>query len=212
MSRYYMFNKPSGVITATKDKSAKTVLDFFPPSERENLHAVGRLDIDTEGLLIITDDGELTFRLTRPEFSFEKRYFFMAFGEISAENAEKIVKGGIDFGSGVRSRPATFSELSLSTVLECSGKIPAEIREHALKNPAGKVTSGVITVTEGRHHEVKLLLHSCGCKIFYLKRLSIGGITLDESLETGEYRAFTPEETTLAKGYRALYIPDINKK
>ncbi len=207
-----MLNKPSGIVTATKDKESKTVLDLFPKDERDMLHAVGRLDRDTEGLLIITDDGDLTFRLTRPEFAFEKRYFFMAFGELSSKDIEKVEHGGILFGNGSLSRPAKFSDIISSTVLKETDHIPDDIREHALKNPNGKVTSGIITVTEGKHHEVKLLLHSCGCKIFYLKRLSVGEIVLDKNLKSGEYRPFTPEEISLAEKYKKLYIPDINSK
>lgn len=207
-----MLNKPSGIVTATKDRKSRTVLDLFPEDERNMLHAVGRLDRDTEGLLIITDDGDFTFRLTRPEFRFEKQYFFMAFGKLSPESIEKVEHGGIPFGSGSFSRPAKFSDIVSSTVLSEAEYIPEDIREHALKNPGGKVTSGIITVTEGKHHEVKLLLHSCGCKIFYLKRLSVGGIILDKNLKSGEYRPFTPEEISLAEKYRKLYIPDINSK
>ena len=207
-----MLNKPSGTVTATKDKENKTVLDLFPEDERKLLHAAGRLDRDTEGLLIITDDGDFTFRLTRPEFGFEKRYFFMAFGELSNDCIEKVERGGIPFGDGSFSRPAKFSDIALSTVSDEAEHIPEDIREHALKNPNGRVTSGIITVTEGKHHEVKLLLHSCGCKIFRLKRLSVGEIFLDGTLESGKYRPFTPEETALAEKYKKLYIPDINSK
>lgn len=207
-----MLNKPSGIITATKDKENKTVLDLFPDEERKFLHAAGRLDRDTEGLLIITDDGDLTFRLTRPEFGFIKRYFFMAFGELSKADIEKVESGGIPFGDGSFSRPAEFSDIALSTVLENTEYIPEDIREHALKNPSGKITSGIIAVSEGKHHEVKLLLHSCGCKIFRLKRLSVGDIFLDKKLKGGEYRLFTPEETALAEEYKKRYIPNINIK
>ncbi|MBR3935833.1 MAG: 16S rRNA pseudouridine(516) synthase, partial [Oscillospiraceae bacterium] len=92
--RYYMLNKPSGVITAVSDKETKTVMDLFPDEMRPGLHPVGRLDKDTEGLLIITDDGDLTFRLTRPEFGITKRYFFRAFGKIDKEKIEKLAEGG----------------------------------------------------------------------------------------------------------------------
>ena len=88
--RYYMLNKPNGVITATRDRISKTVMDCFPKEIREGLFPVGRLDLDTEGLLIITDDGDFAFRMLRPEFGITKRYFFRAFGEINEEKIKKL--------------------------------------------------------------------------------------------------------------------------
>lgn len=210
--RYYMLHKPGGFVTARKDSTAPAVLDLFPPKIREGLHPVGRLDKDTTGLLILTDDGDLTFRLTRPEFSFPKRYFFRAFGKFSEEEAKKLAEGGKLYGNGLPAKPAFFSELKTETVSENAAFIPEEKRERAMKNPLGTVTFGVITVTEGKKHEVKLLLKSLGCSIFFLKRLSVGEITLDESLKPGEFRPFTEEERKLAEKYRELYIEDIGKR
>ena len=87
--RYYMLNKPGGVVTATSDKFSKTVMDLFPDNIRQGLFPIGRLDRDTEGLLIITDDGDFAFRMLRPEFGITKRYFFRAFGEINEEKIKK---------------------------------------------------------------------------------------------------------------------------
>ena len=204
--RYYMFNKPRGVVTAVTDPMFGTVMDCFPKDLSTGLHPVGRLDIDTEGLLVITDDGELTFRLTRPEFGFVKRYFFMAFGSLSAAGAEKIEHGGTLFGSGKPAKPAHLEQLEHRTVAACSSFIPPERFEHCMKNPSGAVSTGVIAVTEGQKHEVKLLLRGAGCSVFYLKRLSVGEITLDESLSPGEYREFTPAERALAEEYREIWI------
>ena len=92
--RYYMLNKPGGVVTAVSDAKDKTVMDCFPEDIRPGLFPVGRLDKDTEGLLIITDDGDFAFRMLRPEFGITKRYFFRAFGEISEEKIEKLKNGG----------------------------------------------------------------------------------------------------------------------
>lgn len=204
--RYYMLNKPRGVVTAVRDSTFGTVMDCFPRDLSTGLHPVGRLDLDTEGLLIITDDGELTFRLTRPEFGFVKRYFFMAFGSLSAEGAEKIEHGGTLFGNGKPAKPAKIEALEHRTVAACSSYIPAERFEHCMKNPDGAVSTGVIAVTEGQKHEVKLLLRGAGCSVFYLKRLSVGEITLDESLAPGEYREFTPAERALAEEYRKIWL------
>lgn len=204
--RYYMLNKPSGVVTATADRSLGTVMDCFPPEIRNGLHPAGRLDRDTEGLLIITDDGDFTFRLIRPEFETEKRYFFRAFGSLDEEKIAALKKGGFLFGNGEKARPAEISETNQSSVLENAAFIPEKKRKRALRNPKGPAVSGVITVTEGKRHEVKLLLRSVGCSVFYLKRLSMGEIVLDESLAPGEFREFTLAEREFAERLRKVFI------
>ncbi len=209
--RYYMLNKPGGVVTATSDKYSKTVMDLFPKEMREGLFPIGRLDRDTEGLLIITDDGDFAFRMLRPEFGITKRYFFRAFGEIDEEKIEKLKNGGALYGNGEAARPAFLSDVILSTVEADSKYIPEEDRAHALKNPHGKTFSAVITVTEGKRHEVKLLLKSIGCKIFYLQRISMGNFVLDPVLKPGEFRKFNPEEISFAEDYRKIFI-DLTKK
>ena len=202
-----MLNKPGGVVTAVRDKDSKTVMDCFPKDMRHGLHPVGRLDRDTEGLLIITDDGDLTFRLTRPEFGITKRYFFRAFGKITEEDIEKLAKGGLLYGNGEEAKPAFVSDIILSTVEEDMEHSPEESRAHCSKNPKGATFSAVITVTEGKRHEVKLLIKSIGCRIFYLKRISMGDFVLDPVLKPGEFREFTLEEIKLAEEYRKIYIP-----
>lgn len=204
--RYYMLNKPSGVVTAVRDKDSLTVMDCFPEEMRIGLHPVGRLDRDTEGLLIITDDGELTFRLTRPEFGINKRYFFRAFGKISSEDIAKLKKGGLLYGNNEEARPAFISDISTSTVENDLEHIPEESRAHCMKNPKGETFSAVITVSEGKRHEVKLLLKSVGCRIFYLKRISMGDFVLDPMLKPGEFREFNPVEIKTAEEYRKIYI------
>lgn len=201
-----MLNKPSGVVTAVSDKDSATVMDSFPPEIRSGLHPIGRLDRDTEGLLIITDDGDLTFRLTRPEFGIEKRYFFRAFGEISDADVEKLKKGGLLYGNGEAARPAFIENIVLSTVENDFEHIPAGARAHCMKNPQGKTFSAVIKVTEGKRHEVKLLLKSIDCKIFYLQRISMGKFVLDPVLKPGMFREFTPEEIKIAEEYRKIFI------
>ena len=205
--RYYMLNKPSGVITAVSDKETKTVIDCFPDEMRRGLHPVGRLDKDTEGLLVITDDGDLTFRLTRPEFGITKRYFFRAFGKIDEEKTEKLAHGGMLYGNKEAARPAFLTDVILSTVEKDAEFMDEEYRAHCIKNPKGETFSGIITVTEGKRHEVKLLLKSIGCRIFYLKRISMGDFVLDPVLKPGEFREFTAEEIEIAEKYRKIYIP-----
>ncbi len=209
--RYYMLNKPAGVVTATVDKYSETVMDLFPEEIRKGLFPIGRLDRDTEGLLIITDDGDFAFRMLRPEFGITKRYFFRAFGEISEEKIKKLEIGGALYGNGETARPAFLSDIVLSTVKNDAEFIPEEGRAHALKNPDGKTFSAVITVTEGKRHEVKLLLKSIGCKIFYLQRISMGEFVLDPMLKPGEFRKLSPEEVSFAEDYRKIFI-DLSKK
>ncbi len=204
--RYYMLNKPAGVITATEDKESKTVMDCFPEEMREGLFPIGRLDRDTEGLLIVTDDGDFAFRMLRPEFGITKRYFLRAFGEISPEKIEKLAKGGALYGNGEAARPAFLDEIILSTVESDFEHIPEKDRAHCMKNPGGKTFSAVITVTEGKRHEVKLLLKSIGCKVFYLKRVAMGNFVLDPVLKPGEFRGFTPKEIKSAEEYRKIFI------
>lgn len=205
--RYYMLNKPSGVITAVSDRETKTVMDCFPEGMRQGLHPVGRLDKDTEGLLVITDDGDLTFRLTRPEFGITKRYFFRAFGKIDEEKTKKLARGGMLYGNKEAARPAFLTDIILSTVEKDAEFMDEEYRAHCIKNPKGETFSGIITVTEGKRHEVKLLLKSIGCRIFYLKRISMGDFVLDPVLKPGEFREFTAEEIEIAEKYRKIYIP-----
>lgn len=209
--RYYMLNKPAGVITATKDKNAKTVMDLFPGEAKEGLFPIGRLDIDTEGLLIITDDGDFAFRMLRPEFGITKRYFLRAFGEISEEKIKKLALGGALYGNGEKAKPAFLDDIILSTVEDDFENIPEKDRAHCMKNPKGKTFSAFITVTEGKRHEVKLLIKSIGCKVFYLQRVAMGNFVLDPVLKPGEFRKFTPEETLVAENYRKIFI-DLTKK
>ena len=209
--RYYMLNKPGGVVTAVSDAKDKTVMDCFPEDIRPGLFPVGRLDKDTEGLLIITDDGDFAFRMLRPEFGITKRYFFRAFGEINGEKIKKLEEGGALYGNGEAARPAFVADIALSTVEHDEAFFPEKDRAHAMKNPKGKTFSGIITVTEGKRHEVKLLLKSIGCKIFQLKRLSMGSFLLDPVLRPGEFREFTSEEVKIAEDYRKIFI-DLTKK
>lgn len=207
-----MLRKPSGFVTAVSDSREKTVIELFPEEIRAGLHPVGRLDKDTTGLLLITDDGDFTFRMLRPEFGVEKRYFLRAFGEISEEKIKKLESGTNLYGNGEPARPAVLTDIALSTVREDLEHIPEKDRAHCLRNPEGKTFSAVIKVTEGKRHEVKLLIKSIGCRVFSLERLSMGKFVLDEKLSPGEFREFTPEEVSLANEYKKLYIENINAK
>lgn len=172
---YFAFYKPTGCICATKDKKQKTVLDYFPAELAKRLLIAGRLDKDTEGLLLLTDDGELIHRLMSPKKHMGKTYFFKAYGKLP-EDACSRVEQGIDIGDEQPTKPGILENL-------CFGK--EETKE---------MTSGFLTIYEGRYHQVKRMIHAMGCEVFYLKRVSIGGILLDESLMPGTYRPLTEQE------------------
>ncbi|NPA12473.1 MAG: rRNA pseudouridine synthase [Aquificae bacterium] len=169
---YYMFNKPQGYITATSDETMPTVMDFFQdkPKVRE-LFPVGRLDIDTEGLLIITNDGQLAHRLSHPKWQIEKEYYTVVKGDLSGKDFSKYEKEGLKL-KDYKTKPFKLQVLSTSPD-------KSEIK---------------ITLTEGKYHIVKRIMETLGHPVVYLKRTRIGNLTLDENLSTGDHRELTPEE------------------
>ena len=192
---YYMFNKPPHCVTARSDAVHKTVMDYFPAELAEKLHPVGRLDKDTCGLLIFTDDGDLDFKIMQPDRHVSKTYFFYAIGTITPEKIQRL-ENGIAF-SGFTAKPATFRLIREYRIRELEAFMPDERRERYMKNPEGQAFSAKLTICEGKKHEVKRMLESVGCRIFYLRRESIGGLSLDESLKEGEYRLLTDKELEL---------------
>ena len=166
---YFMLNKPAGVVSATKDPVEKTVLDLID-SRRADLFPAGRLDKDTEGLLLITNDGELAHRLLSPKKHVDKVYYAQIRGRVTDEDREAFARG-LDIGDD---RPALPAELEILDAGETS-----EVR---------------VTLREGRFHQVKRMFRAVGKEVVYLKRLSMGSLALDESLAPGEYRRLTEEE------------------
>ena len=170
---YVMLHKPASVLTATEDRKQPTVLDLLPPELRHifrrniGLAPVGRLDKDTEGLLLLTNDGELAHRLLSPKYHVEKRYFARVDGELSAADAEAFARG-----------------MTLGDGLEC---LPA-----GLEVLPDRVC--IVTLREGKFHQVKRMLAARGAPVLYLKRLSMGPLTLDDSLAAGAYRLLRAEE------------------
>lgn len=165
---YIMLHKPAGVLTATEDRKQPTVLDLLPPELRRiGLAPVGRLDKDTEGLLLLTNDGELAHRLLSPKYHVDKRYLARVDGELSAADAEAFARG-----------------MTLGDGLEC---LPA-----GLEVLPDRVC--VVTLREGKFHQVKRMLAARGAPVLYLKRLSMGPLTLDDSLAAGAYRLLRAEE------------------
>lgn len=192
---YYMFNKPQGCVTACSDKIHRTVMDFFPAELAERLHPVGRLDKDTCGLLILTDDGSLDMKIMQPRRHVSKTYFFYAVGSMTAEKI-KLIEEGIEM-RGFTSASAQFRLIKEYRIRELKDRIPAHSYERYMRNPDGPAFSAELTIHEGRKHQVKRMLEAVHCKIFYLRRDRIGGLALDTSLAEGEYRPLTVDELKL---------------
>ena len=167
---YYMLNKPSGVVSATSDAKDKTVLDLIDSKKRKDLFPVGRLDKDTEGLLLITNDGELAHKLLSPKKHVDKIYFAKVQGVVTEADVESFAKG-LDIGDGEYTKPARLEII-----------ISDEISEIQL------------TIQEGKFHQVKRMFEAVDKKVVYLKRISMGTLRLDENLALGEFRPLTQEE------------------
>ncbi len=197
---YYMFSKPSGCITARRDDRHKTVLDYFSEELRDIIFPVGRLDKDTEGLLILTDDGELNERLLNPESHIEKTYFFYAVGDISEEKLLKIGEGIKLYPTrDVISKPAKLYIDGATTLGEIRDKLTPCDLKRANRKPNIPVFYGRAIISEGKKHQVKRMLLYCGARIVYLKRIKMGALSLDERLSAGEYRSLTVSEIELLK-------------
>lgn len=202
MHEYYIFNKPRGCITARRDPRHKTVMDYFPEEKRDVLFPVGRLDEDTEGLLILTDDGKLCASLLHPENHAPKCYFFYALGDLCDELREKIEEGIKLYPTkDVISKPASVEILGKKPISEIKELLTGKDIKIANRRPETPVIFGSVTVTEGKKHQVRRMLMYAGCRIVYLKRVSMGGLTLDESLLPGEYRPLNASEVESISNY-----------
>lgn len=192
---YYMFHKPGGCITARKDADNKTVLDFFHGVNMNGVFHVGRLDKDTEGLLLLTNDGEFDHQLMCPQKHVEKKYFFWALGSLDGEDINQL-ENGISIGKNEPlTKPAKMEIVKCGSYREL--KHETDIGEFYTMNSNRydqPIVSGYLTISEGRKHQVKRMLKAVGCYVVYLKRISIGGLILDETLEKGQYRKLTEEE------------------
>ena len=195
MARYYMMNKPRGYISACSDAQKDTVLDIFPKEEREGLFHVGRLDRDTEGLLLFTDDGRLCFDLLNPENEIPKTYLSYVLGEVD-EKRLKEVEAGVNIykGSDKVTAPAKIESVLVSTLANIRNLLSGRDVSFARGRPDFPVTLVRITITEGKKHQVKRMMRYMGNRVLYLKRLSFASLMLDEGLALGEYRPLTDEE------------------
>lgn len=189
MYSYYMFNKPYGCVSARRDDTFPTVIDYFKELNNPNLSPVGRLDRETEGLLLITDDGKWNQLMTHPSNQKEKKYEFIAMGILNEEKIRKLETGVILTGADKATAPAKVTVTGTSILSETLPKLHPDIQAHTRHNrPEHPIVMGEITVTEGRKHQVRRMLKSVGCCIIYLKRISMGGIVLDENLKPGEWK------------------------
>ena len=192
---YFMLNKPQGVVSATTDTKDKTVVELITEAKRRDLFPVGRLDKDTEGLLIITNDGKLANKLLAPGKHVDKTYFAIIAGEVTKDTVLRFTEG-IDIGDDKPTAPAKLKIIydDKDKTYNSSGNCDNIASEGIVKS---KVE---ITVTEGRYHQIKRMFEAVGMKVTYLKRLSMGSLRLDESLKPGEYRRLTDEEVKLLIG------------
>ena len=186
---YFMFYKPGGCVSAVKDNYHKTVLDYFPANRRKDLFPVGRLDIDTEGLLLITNDGALAHNLLAPGKHVPKTYFARVSGRVTEEDAQ-IFARGVDIGEKALTLPAKMKILPA----EPGEKAPAFSAGRKILSEEPEVSAVELTITEGKFHQVKRMFEAVGKEVLYLKRISMGELKLDESLQPGEYRSLTQEE------------------
>lgn len=165
--RYYMLNKPAGVISATKDKLSDTVIEILKGENTKDLFPVGRLDKDSEGLLIISNDGKFAHNVLSPAKHVDKTYF-VRLDKKPNEEEISCIENGIDIGDDKPCLPAKVEVISDD--------------------------EAYITISEGRFHQVKRMFQAVGINVTYLKRISMGALKLDENLAPGEYKKLSKEE------------------
>ncbi|MCI8710784.1 MAG: rRNA pseudouridine synthase [Ruminococcus sp.] len=170
---YYMLNKPAGIISASGDKREKTVVDLIESRRRKDLFPVGRLDRDTEGLLLITNDGALSHRLLSPRKHVDKVYYARVRGIVTADDVRRFEEG-VDIGDEKHTLPARLV-----------------IQSNDESNMESEIT---LTIREGRFHQVKRMFQAVGKEVVYLKRIQMGSLVLDSTLRPGEYKKLDRKE------------------
>lgn len=168
--RYILLHKPAGLVSATEDKREKTVLDLLPQEMQKDMFPVGRLDKDTEGLLLLTNDGDLAHRLLSPKKHVDKTYYAKIEGKVT-ESDGLAFEEGVDIGDEKKTMPAKLQILSSDEISEI-----------------------LLTIQEGRFHQVKRMFQAVGKKVMYLKRVSMGPLHLESELSIGAFRELTEEE------------------
>ena len=176
---YFLMNKPACVVTANKDRDKPTVMDLLRPADyNDQLYAIGRLDRDTRGLLLITDNGPLGFQLLHPQYHVKKTYYVEVNGLLSQKDVESFEQG-IVFKDGTSCQPA----------------------ELVIHDASSQHSSASVTLRQGKFHQVKKMFLSVGVKVTYLKRTHFGTFTLDPDLAEGDYRPLSKKELQLIKNY-----------
>ncbi len=186
---YIMMNKPAGVISATVDNKHKTAIDLLPEEfSCFGLFPAGRLDIDTEGMLLLTNDGQMAHELLSPRKHVDKRYYALIEGEVMDEDVKRFIEG-IVLDDGYKTMPAELEIIKSGTHSEIE-----------------------LTLHEGKFHQVKRMFEATGKKVIYLKRTRMGGLHLDDTLKPGECRELTTEEVALLKGTVLNYSHELDFK
>ena len=170
-ARYFMLNKPKGYVCASQDADHPTVLDLLQEPNKQRLHIAGRLDIDTTGLVLITDDGQWSHRVTSPHKECGKQYRVTIATPLNDADIVQLQNGVLLNNESKYTKPANIECLTARSI--------------------------VMTITEGRYHQVKRMLAAVNNRVLELHRFNIGGIQLDDKLETGEYRALEQHEIAL---------------
>ncbi len=179
---YFMLNKPDGYLSATSDEREQTVMELLKDTGRRDLFPVGRLDKDTEGLLLMTNDGVLAHRLLSPARAVPKQYLAVLSREPSPEQ-QKMLERGLDIGEAKLTAPAVFAWRDKARL------------------------EALLTITEGKYHQVKRMFAAVDCRVLSLRRLSMGTLLLDESLAPGAYRPLSTEEVDGLLRLTGLKVP-----
>ena len=194
MYHYYLFHKPFGCVTARRDERYPTVMDWFRELDNPDLSPVGRLDRETEGLLLITDDGMFNRALTRPEFHKEKVYEFLVLGDLTEEKRQALEAGVLLNGEDTPTAPARITVTGKSTLGAVLPALHPEIQEKSRHNPMDRpVTFGSITITEGRNRQIRRMMKTQRLLVLQLKRLKMGEFLLPEGLKPGEWVEISPD-------------------
>ncbi len=176
---YYLLHKPAGVVSAVRDAHDQTVMDLLGDVRKNDLFPVGRLDKDTEGLLLITNDGKLSHELLSPTKHVEKEYE-CCLADVFDERQKVLLEQGVDIGDKKPTAPAHVRRLTERKI--------------------------ALTITEGRFHQVKRMLHAVGNEVTYLKRIRMGPLILDETLPRGSWRRLTKEEVECLQYDRSSHL------
>lgn len=199
MYHYYMFHKPYGCVTARRDERYPTVMDYFKELNNPNLSPVGRLDRETEGLLIITDDGKWNQKMTNPSYHKEKLYEFVAMGTLDEEKIHQLESGVFLRGSDKITSPAKVEVTGTSVLEKVLPTLPLEIQELTRNNRADNpIVFGRIIISEGRKRQIRRMMRAVNCCVIYLKRIAMDDIVLDSNLKPGEWKEIFIQDEMLS--------------